>query len=262
MIKTVFIRYNDVLWKEVMGFRIGALIAYPERPKEKYDLCLIDIGFRGAKEDISVLHALKYYMDVTQNCSTAFLITPDNNQYYSKYSLKLADLIKYLRNKALREKFSNDVTWVLPIHGTSHFALYNTVCYDIVDFGFKCIYGLPSHRATIGMYDAFKFIDCSKEPQACINVNYFKIMKILDANKNAEFHVMGCNRAIFSTFVKSKAFERVISVDTESYRKKWPNESPDGRRMCDSTECPQWFLEWLEKAIDGPILDVSPLLFF
>ena len=258
MIKTIFIRQDDVRTNEVNGFEIGAVIVYPDKPRAMFNKCLVDIGFRGAKENLSVVEALNYYKSVIRYCKEPYLVIPDNNQRYSVYSDKLAKFIKYVREN----KFTGDITWVLPIHGTDVTTLYNAVYWDVKDLGYNVMFGLPSHEATIaGKYDYFKLIDCSKNFEACININYHKMVLVRQVIPRAEFHIMGCTMAQFATYHKSKQFDGVISVDTMSYRLAPSNrDKENGKYMC-TDNCWDWFIKWLDRALNREIIQPSPLLF-
>jgi len=265
----VFIRESDVLSRSItIGdyvIHVNPIVSNGEIPHRKWDTLLADIGFKSARENLDVMQSLRYYMRVSNYCNECRFIIPDSNQDQFTYANKLASFMDLIvRNKTIRN-FAKNYTWILPIHGTTMFTYYVAVCTSLRMMGIDCIYGLPSLRATITTdYPRLDLIDCSKKPETCVYYNMLKYKEIIERDREARFHAMGCNMVLFTTYVRDQLFNRVISMDTMSYRRAPDNKlKVNGKYMCtDPKQCWEWFNVWLRKAISRePIKPKTNVLF-
>ena len=273
----MFIRESDVLARFVKlndyVIHINPIVANGEMPHRKWDVLLADIGFKSAKENLDLIQSLRYYFHVGRYCNKCIFVIPDNNQDEREYTDKLyafEDLIS--KNNVVRD-FARKHTWILPIHGTTMFIYYVTFCEKLRSMDIDCVYGLPSLRATVSFYNLdlvesgrikFELIDCSRKPETCVYYNMLKYMEITEKDDKAWFHAMGCNMDLFATYVRNQFFNRVISLDTMSYRRAPDNSlKTHGKYMCtDPKQCWEWFNVWVRKAISrDPIKPRSHVLF-
>jgi hypothetical protein len=260
---TVFIRESDVLARFVKlndyVIHVNPIVANGEMPHRKWDILLADIGFKSAKENLDVSQSLRYYMRVSNYCEKCIFVIPDNNQDERAYADKLyafEDLIK--KNNAIRD-FIRKHTWIFPIHGTTMLTYYTTICMSLKARGIDCVYGLPSLRTTITTkYPRLDLIDCSRKPETCVYYNAIKYMEIIEKDREARFHAMGCNMDLFATYIHNQFFNRVVSIDTMSYRRAPDNSlKTHGKYMCtNSKQCWDWFNVWIRKAINRDPINV------
>jgi len=273
----VFIRESDVMARFVKlndyVIHINPIVANGEMPHRRWDVLLADIGFKSARENLDVTQSLRYYFRVGRYCDKCMFVIPDNNQDGREYADKLYAFGELIRKNDVIRDFARKHTWILPLHGTTMFIFYVTFCEELRSMGIDCVYGLPSLRTTVSIYNLdlvekgrvmFELIDCSKKPEVCVYYNMVKYNEIIKMDKDARFHAMGCNMNLFATYVRNQFFSRVVSIDTMSYRRAPDNSLKiHGRYMCtDPKQCWEWFNVWIRKAINrDPIKPRSHVLF-
>jgi len=265
----VFIRESDVLARFVKlndyVIHVNPIVANGEMPRRKWDILLADIGFKSARENLDLIQSLRYYFRVGRYCDKCMFVIPDNNQDERAYVNKLEAFRELVDENDVVWLFARKHTWILPIHGTTMFIYYVTFCEKLRSMDLDCVYGLPSLRTTITTnYPKLDLIDCSKKPETCVYYNMLKYKEIIEKDDKAWFHAMGCNMDLFATYVRNQFFNRVVSMDTMSYRRAPDSKlKVNGKYMCtDSKQCWEWFNVWIRKAINrDPIATRSHVLF-